>query len=185
MSWDVGYSMRYYEPKRHPRLRGPSQMNCRIAFAFLTSLALAPTLHIVAQNAPGALPQDPMALMTLAHDKNGLVGSEIKPWHIRGTYRSFDTKGKPEYEGTYEEWWVNATNYKLSFTNPKSTQKDFATGAVLLRVLNSCCAPAFSIPYPTFRNSRNSHCSNGPRPLANPTSNVSASHIPSVPCFKF
>jgi len=74
-----------------------------------------------------------MGLMALAHDKNGLIGSDIKPWHIRGTYRSFDAKGKPEYEGTYEEWWVNATNYKLSFTNPKSTQIDFATGAVLLR----------------------------------------------------
>ena len=34
-------------------------MNSRIVFAFLTSLALAPTLHIVAQNAPGALPEDP------------------------------------------------------------------------------------------------------------------------------
>jgi hypothetical protein len=108
-------------------------MNCRIAFAVLTLLVLAPPLHIVAQNAPGALPQDPMALMTLGHDKNGLVGSDVKPWHIRGTYRSFDMKGKLEYEGTYEEWWVNTTKYKLSFTNRKSTQTDYATGTVLLR----------------------------------------------------
>jgi TonB family protein len=100
---------------------------------FFASLALASSLHIVAQNALGSLPQDPIALMTLGHDKNGLVGSDIKPWHIRATYHSFDTKGKPEYEGTYEAWWVSATKYKLSFTNPKSTQTDYATGTVLLR----------------------------------------------------
>jgi TonB family protein len=74
-----------------------------------------------------------MALMALAHDKNGLVGSDIKPWHIHGTYRSFDAKGKPENEGTYEEWWVSATKYKRSFTNPKSTQTDYATGTTFLR----------------------------------------------------
>jgi TonB family protein len=72
-------------------------------------------------------------LMSIAHDKNGLVGSDIRPWHIRATYRSFDMKGKPDYEGTYEEWWVSATKYKLSFTNPKSTQTDYATGTALLR----------------------------------------------------
>jgi TonB family protein len=108
-------------------------MNYRIAFAFLAPLTLVPSLYIVAQNAPGALPHDPMALMTLAHDKNGLVGSDIKPWHIHATYHVFDTKGKPEYEGAYEEWWINATRYRLSFTNPKSTQTDYATGTVLLR----------------------------------------------------
>lgn len=108
-------------------------MNCGIAFAFLTSLALASSSHIVAQDALGSLPQDPIALMTLARDKNGLVGAGIKPWHIRGTYHSFDTRGKPEYEGSYEEWWVSATKYRLSFSNPKSTQTDYATGAVLLR----------------------------------------------------
>jgi TonB family protein len=110
-----------------------SPMHVRIALVFLALLAPASSIHIKAQNAPGTLQGDPMALMTLAHDKNGLVGPDIKPWHIRGTYHSFETKGKLPYEGTYEEWWVNATKYKLSFTNPKSTQTDYATGEVLLR----------------------------------------------------
>ncbi len=108
-------------------------MNFRKAAAFLLLLVPGSSIHAIAQTATSVLPQDPMALMSLAHDKNGLVGSDIKPWHIHGTYRSFDAKGKPEYEGTYEEWWINATKYKLSFTNPKSTQTDYATGNVLLR----------------------------------------------------
>jgi TonB family protein len=71
--------------------------------------------------------------MALAHDKNGLVGPNISPWHIRGTYRSFDRKGKLDYEGTYEEWWISDAKLKLSFTNPKFKQTDYANGAVLLR----------------------------------------------------
>lgn len=108
-------------------------MKFRKVPSFLMLLVLGSSIHAIAQATSSVLPQDPKTLMALAHDKNGLVGSDIKPWPIRGTYRSFDTKGKPEYEGTYEEWWVNATKYRLSFTNPKSTQTDYATGTVLLR----------------------------------------------------
>jgi TonB family protein len=108
-------------------------MNFRNVPVFLKLLILGSTINVIAQAPSSVLPQDPMALMALAHDKNGLAGSDIKPWHIRGTYRSFDTKGKPEYEGAYEEWWFSASKYKLSFTNPKSTQTDYATGTVLLR----------------------------------------------------
>jgi TonB family protein len=96
-------------------------------------MVLGSSIDLVGQYTDSVLPQDPMALMALAHDKNGLVGPDVKPWHIRGTYRSFDSKGKPENEGIYEEWWVNATKYKLSFSSPKSTQTDFATGTALLR----------------------------------------------------
>ena len=90
-------------------------------------------MHAIAQAAPTSLPQDPSILMALAHDKNGLVGPNIMPWHIHGTYRSFDKKGKPEYEGTYEEWWISDAKFKLSFTNPRFTQTDYANGALLLR----------------------------------------------------
>jgi hypothetical protein len=47
------------------------------------------------------LPHDPVALMTLAHEKNGLTGTDIGPWHIQGTYRSFDRNGQPDDEGTF------------------------------------------------------------------------------------
>ena len=103
-------------------------MNFQGIRASLVLLAIGSSINVLAQTPSSGLPQDPMALMSLAHDRNGLSGSDIKPWHIRGTYHSFDMKGSLEYEGTYEEWWVSATRYKLSFRSPRSTQTDYATG---------------------------------------------------------
>jgi len=105
----------------------------RILFVAVAVLVIFPcSLAAVPQDAGGALPQDPMALMTLAHEKNGLVGADVKPWHMHGTYHAYKN-GKPEYEGTYEEWWFSPTQYKVSFINPKQPQTDYATGTALLR----------------------------------------------------
>ena len=107
-------------------------MNFQRDRASLVLLAIGSSINVNAQTPSSGLPLDPTALMSLAHDRNGLIGSDIKLWHIRGTYHSFDMKGSPEYEGTYEEWWASATRYKLSFNSPKSTQTDYATGTALL-----------------------------------------------------
>jgi TonB family protein len=111
------------------KFRGcPVLLSFVVVFAVLQSIAQPqPT-----QAAPPALPQDPLALMTLGQQKNGLGGADIKPWHMRGTFH-FYKDGKPEYEGIYEEWWFSPARYKLSFTSPKAIQTDYATGNVLLR----------------------------------------------------
>jgi TonB family protein len=107
-------------------------MNFQRVRASLVLLAIGFSINVIAQTTSSGLPLDPTALMSLAHDRNGLIGSDIKPWHIRGTYHRFDIKGSPEYEGTYEEWRASATRYKLSFNSPNS-QTDYATGTALLR----------------------------------------------------
>jgi TonB family protein len=104
---------------------------CRAAL-LLATLILAPAMNGLSQATASPLPQDPTALMTLAHDKNGLTGPDIKPWHMRGTYHSYK-EGTLDYEGAYEEWWFSPTQYKLSFTTPNFTQTDYATGTALLR----------------------------------------------------
>jgi TonB family protein len=105
----------------------------RPSFAALIALcAMLSSLTAFCDDTPGALPQDSTALMTLAHEKNGLTGTDIKPWHMHGTYHSYKD-GKADYEGTYEEWWFRPTQYKITFTNPKGTQTDYATGTALLR----------------------------------------------------
>jgi TonB family protein len=78
------------------------------------------------------LPQDAAALMSLAHNKNGFTGADIRPWHMRGRYH-FYKEDKIDYEGQYEEWWSSPTQYKLTFSSPKFTQTDYATGTTLLR----------------------------------------------------
>jgi Gram-negative bacterial TonB protein C-terminal len=104
----------------------------RVSSAAFAVFAILFSAHSYSQNATSALPTDPVALMTLAHQRNGLTGSDVKPWHMHGTYHSYKD-GKPEYEGTYEEWWISPTQYKVTFTNPKQTQTDFAAGTALLR----------------------------------------------------
>src|SRR5579871_5352902 len=108
-------------------------MNRTKMCALSTLIALITPACATAQSSASDLPHDSVVLMALAHDKNGLVGADVKPWHIRGTYRSYDSDGSTNYEGTYEEWWVSSTRYKLSFATDKSSQTDFATGSSLLR----------------------------------------------------
>jgi TonB family protein len=100
---------------------------------FRVSFLLASSTGLMGQAAPAALPQDPLALMTLAHERNGLTGSDVRPWHMHATYHAYDAKGKLEYEGTYEEWWVSPSRYKLNFSNPKFSQTDYGTGTALVR----------------------------------------------------
>jgi TonB family protein len=102
------------------------------AVAFLAVCTMFSSVQCDCQNAASPLPQDPLALMTLAHEKNGLIGADVKPWHMHGTYHSYKD-GKLDYEGTYEEWWISPTKYKISFINPKQVQTDYATGDALLR----------------------------------------------------
>lgn len=85
------------------------------------------------QSAASSEPKDPAALMTVAHDKNGLVGADVTPWHLRARYSAFELNGQFDYQGTYEEWWIDPTHYKIRFTNPRFAQTEYATGTALYR----------------------------------------------------
>ena len=104
-------------------------------FVMLLPLALAMIASTCArgQTPLSSVPTEPLGLMNVAHEKNGLAGEGIQPWHIRGTYHTYSQNGKPEFEGTYEEWWVGHTRYKRTFSTPQFTQTDYATGTALLR----------------------------------------------------
>ena len=79
------------------------------------------------------MPKDPAALLSLGHDKNGLNSSDVKPWHIRGNYTFYDSDGKVEDKGVYEEWWISEKQYKRSFSGTNFAQAEFATGDGLFR----------------------------------------------------
>jgi hypothetical protein len=107
-------------------------MQFRCALIFAASLALFKPACSVCQPTAAALPKDPMALIRLAREKNGLNGDDIKPWHMRGTYHRYKF-GQLYYKGVYEEWWFSPTLYKLSFISSKFSQTDYATRGALLR----------------------------------------------------
>lgn len=104
----------------------------RVPVAMLVLLLLA-AAGACGQSGAGGGVADPAALMTLAHEKNGLTGPDVKPWHIRARYSAFELNGQFDYQGTFEEWWIDATHYKIRYTNPRFGQTEYATGTALYR----------------------------------------------------
>lgn len=73
------------------------------------------------------LPKDPVALLKLAWDQNGLHGSDLKPWHVRATWTEVDQKGNATNAGTWEEWWAGENKYKISYTSDNFRQILYVT----------------------------------------------------------
>ena len=104
-------------------------MICHPAFAQDAMPAVAP-----AKEAPAvAMPKDPKALMLLAAKTNGLTGDDIKPWHLKASWKMLDKKGGITDQGTYEEFWVSPTKFKRTFTGAAFTQTDYGTEKGILR----------------------------------------------------
>jgi TonB family protein len=98
----------------------------------IVGLAVLLSLYSISSAQPN-LSSNPASLLDSARQKNGLAGSDLRPWHIHGTYKIYDAKGNTEDEGVYEEWWLNPTVYKTSFSSPHFTQTDNADGSSLSR----------------------------------------------------
>jgi TonB family protein len=73
------------------------------------------------------MPTDPKELMLLAAKTNDLVGDDVKPWHLNATYKLFDEKGNVTDQGTYEEFWVSKTKYKLTLTSKAASRTEYGT----------------------------------------------------------
>jgi TonB family protein len=112
-------------------------MICQKAFTQDAAPAVAP-----AKEAPAAaMPSDPRELMLLAARTNGLTGDDVKPWHLKATWKSLDEKGSITDQGTYEEFWVSPIKYRRTFTGTAFTQTDYGTTKGLLRTGTENGAP--------------------------------------------
>src|SRR5271163_2212389 len=58
-------------------------------------------------------PKDAKERMDLARKVNGLQGLDV-PWHLKANYEVFAADGKSSDTGTYEEWRVNAKQYRIA-----------------------------------------------------------------------
>jgi TonB family protein len=61
-------------------------------------------------------PSDPAEFLKLAAQKNGLGGADLRPWHIKVTYQTYDDHGKPAEQGVFEDWWAAPKQYKMTFS---------------------------------------------------------------------
>jgi TonB family protein len=107
-------------------------MICRPAFAQDSTSASAPAATPAAapaKEAPTAtaLPTEPKELLLLAAKTNGLCGDDVKPWHLKVTYKSFDQLGDITDQGTYEEFWVSPKKFKRIFTGKAFAQTEYGT----------------------------------------------------------
>lgn len=104
---------------------------------FMTALLLISTSSPLAQNlAPAGtsgLPTDPKALMLQVARSNGLTGKDIKPWHLKVSFKVLDDNGNTTDQGTYEEFWISWTRHKSVFTEGASAQTYYGTPKGTLR----------------------------------------------------
>jgi hypothetical protein len=82
------------------------------------------------------VPKDAKELLLAAAQINGLDAPGLKPWHILVSYDQFDEDGDNVDSGTYEEFWVNPKQYRLSYASPEFTQTDIASEKGLFRAGN-------------------------------------------------
>jgi TonB family protein len=71
------------------------------------------------------MPKDPNALMLLAARVNGLGSPDMKPWHLKANYQTFDAEGKPKEQGVFEEWWASPDKYKISYSSTSFNQVQY------------------------------------------------------------
>ena len=91
----------------------------RCSFFFLPVLLCVCVLAAGAQ-APMAAPnlKDADALFAAALASNGLVGDDLKPWHLKASYDILDRNNKVIATGVFEEWWAAKDKWKRSYTGP-------------------------------------------------------------------
>lgn len=65
--------------------------------------------------------------MAKAAAVNGLDGPDMKPWHLKASFETFDDDGKSKSTGTYEEWWADKGKHKSTFVVGDVSQTDYAT----------------------------------------------------------
>ncbi len=105
----------------------------KIAAQYLLSLILAgccapgSVAQTTPRTSPSPLPKDPAALMQLAWQQNGLHDPGLQPWHARTSWELVDAKGKPEMQGTWEEWWAAEKEYKVAVTIQGHEQTRYVT----------------------------------------------------------
>jgi len=77
-------------------------------------------------------PTDAKERLELAEKVNGLAGLEV-PWHLKASYQSFRPDGKPADTGTFEEWRVNAKQYRIALHSSSASADEYGTDNGIFR----------------------------------------------------
>ncbi len=103
------------------KLRGgpaPSAFGLLLASLAL-SVASGPLLH--------AEDDSPDTRIQAVASLNSLDAPDIKPWHLKVTFTTFDGAGKPSGQGTAEEWWISPNSSRLEISEGGKTSVSLRT----------------------------------------------------------
>ncbi len=125
--------------KSHTRRHGVSfgmpkslSMGCACCVA-LCGCALGFAPGVTAQDASASPAADPKSLLLAAAVANGAPGTDAKPWHAKISFTLNDWNGKPESQGTFEEFWAAPDKFKLVYATPSFNQVEFGTPSGIRR----------------------------------------------------
>lgn len=90
-----------------------------LLFAAACSLARAQTQVVTAS--------DPQQILTAAAPHYNFSSSQLKPWHLKLSYQTYDENGKPAQQGTFEYWWASPTVYRSTWTRGAESYSEWHT----------------------------------------------------------
>ncbi len=113
----------------------PKSLSIRPAFcAALCGFTLCFAACLTAQSASNASPiADPKSLLLAAAAANGAPGADAKPWHAKISFTLNDWNGKPESQGTFEEFWAAPDKVKLVYATSSFNQVEYTTPSGIRR----------------------------------------------------
>ena len=90
------------------------------------------------------MPTDPVALLELARDKNGIAVAGGAPWHLKASFDIFDESGAVKEKGTFEEFRFSEEKYKVIISSPSFSQTEIGndTGRFVVGDRGSIRQPA-------------------------------------------
>lgn len=100
---------------------------CRLVWSTLLFGILASAAGQNAAKPDSDFPPDPRAILDAAAPLYSLSSPEVKPWHLKATYRFYNTEGKPAEQGTWEHWWASPKVYRDSWTRAGLEYSEWST----------------------------------------------------------
>jgi TonB family protein len=94
------------------------------------------------QSAPNPSPaSDSKSTLLEAAAVNGAPGASAKPWHAKISFTLYDWDGKPEVQGTVEEFWAAPDKVKVVYSTSVFNQVEYTTAAGIRRTGSPDSAP--------------------------------------------
>jgi TonB family protein len=115
-----------------------SSLYRRISLVLLITFGMLSIPSLAQESTPAkppaaALPDDPRELLQLAASVNGLMGADLKPWHLKATFKLLDETGAVKDEGTFEEIWATTTKFKRTYIGKNFILTEYGTASGILR----------------------------------------------------